>query len=153
MTWRTPTTWKLESLIQLKWIGDSYPIGFYNGYTLAQWKLVEESIAFYRSCAAVIRDGMTFRCGPEVQSYAHPKGYQIVVRAAQEQAMAVVHTFAGCGNVLQEQIPALAGCQICGSFGAPQVGLSLDGAGILCVEQMREFDGLVILARRAGQQA
>lgn len=121
-----------------------------------QWRLVEDSIAFYRKCAAVIRDGITFRFGPEVRSYAHPEGYQIVVRAAGGQAMAVIHTFASCQSVVQERIPALAGFQIRDWLGGSEVKPRLDQSGMLHIERMQEFDALVILADckmpRAGQR-
>lgn len=110
----------------------------------AQWQMVDDAIAFYRRCAAVIRDGTTYRFGPEVQSYAHPEGYQVIVRKTDNQAVAVIHTFANCGAI-RETIPALAGSRMQGVFGAAGITPCLREQGVLCVERMQEFDGLVLL--------
>ena len=111
-----------------------------------QWRMVDDSIAFYRKCASVIRDGTTYRFGPEVQSYAHPEGYQIIVRKTDSQALVVIHTFAHCGSMIQETIPELSGCRIQEALGSSEVMSALSGQGVLRIEQMQEFDGLVLLA-------
>lgn len=112
----------------------------------SQWQLVDESIAFYRRCASVIRDGMTVRYGPDVPSYAHPEGYQLIVRATEDQAVIIIHTFANCGHMIQESIPALSGWHIRDALGDGTITTDLDDQGTLQIRQMNEFDGLVLLA-------
>lgn len=63
----------------------------------AQWRLVDESIAFYRLAAPVIKEGTSRRFGPAVHSYRHPEGWQAVLRTGRsgDQLLAVFHTFGG----------------------------------------------------------
>lgn len=110
-----------------------------------QWKLVTDSIAFYRECAPIIRDGKTYRRGPEVASYAHPEGYQIVVRKTGSQAMAVIHTFRREETEIREQIPVLTGWKIQDILADQNITASLDGKGELGIANMHPFDGLVLL--------
>lgn len=113
-----------------------------------QWKLVADSIAFYRKCAPIIRDGKTYRYGPVVSSYAHPEGYQMVVRKTARQAMAVIHTFGreeATPEKIEEQIPVLAGWKIRDILAGQNLTACLDGKGTLRITNMRSFDGLVLL--------
>lgn len=112
----------------------------------AQWRLVDGSIAFYHKCAAVIKNGTTYRFGPEVQSYANPEGYQIIVRKTHDLAVVVIHTFANCGGMIRETISALSDSCILDAFGDTKVMFDLSEQGVLRIEQMQEFDGLVLLA-------
>lgn len=111
-----------------------------------QWKLVDGSIAFYRECAGIIRDGITYRYGPEVLSYAHPEGHQIVVRIAGNRAMVVVHTFEYSGKI-QENVPALDGFRLADCWGDKNIKLCLEQES-LCIDNMEDFDGLVLLFQR-----
>lgn len=62
-----------------------------------QWKIVDKSIMLYKRVSSTIRDGISYRFGPAVQSYRHPEGWQAVirVRSDKKQALAVIHTFGG----------------------------------------------------------
>ncbi len=112
-----------------------------------QWELVDGSIAFYRECAGIIRDGVSYRYGPEVLSYAHPEGYQIVVRIAGNRAMAVVHTFEYSGEI-RENVPVLGGFRLADCWGDKNIKLCLE-QGSLCIDNMEDFDGLLLLFQRS----
>lgn len=58
-------------------------------------RIVDEAIAFYRRAVPVIKQGFSRRYGPPVVNYAHPLGWQAVVRTNADQALVVVHTFGG----------------------------------------------------------
>ena len=113
-----------------------------------QWEIVDSSIAFYRKCAGVIRDGMTYRYGPEVHSYACPEGYQVVVRIAGDNAVAVVHTFGHSGQI-RESIPVLGGFRILDTWGDKGVSSRLE-RGKLCIDNMEDFDGMVLVFQCQG---
>ena len=108
-----------------------------------QWEIVDGSIAFYRKCAGIIRDGITYRYGPDVHSYAHPEGYQVIVRIAGDKAMAVVHTFGNSGQI-RENIPALENFHMADTWGDKNIRSRLE-QGQLSVDKMEDFDGLVLL--------
>ncbi len=58
-------------------------------------RIVDAAIAFYRLAVPVIRQGFSRRYGPPVVNYAHPQGWQAVVRVNADYALVVVHTFGG----------------------------------------------------------
>ncbi|MDO4276085.1 MAG: alpha-galactosidase [Eubacteriales bacterium] len=61
-----------------------------------QWNLIDRGIAFYKKIAPVIKEGQTYRFGPEVKSIRHPKGWQGIVRVGDNgEAYVLVHTFHG----------------------------------------------------------
>lgn len=112
-----------------------------------QWRIVEESIEYYKRCAPVIRDGKSYRYGPEVRSYGHPEGYQIMVRRTEREAVIVLHTFEKAGDICG-QIPALKGFQLESVFGSLKAGVSLETDGTLKVSGIEAFDGMVMTAGR-----
>ena len=65
-----------------------------------QMKIVDEAIAYYKKCAPVIKNGRNYRFGPYQNSYNELKGWQAVVRIADDEktakikAVIVVNTFA-----------------------------------------------------------
>ncbi len=62
----------------------------------AQWKAIDEGIAFYKQIAPIIKDGYTHRFGPKITSERHPNGWQGIVRVGENgQAYALIHTFYG----------------------------------------------------------
>ncbi len=73
-----------------------------------QWKIVDEGIGFYKSCAPLIRMGRNYRQGTEKTSYNHLKGWQAVCRlgAQKDKMLAVVHGFEECGDGLTVRLPA-----------------------------------------------
>ena len=62
-----------------------------------QWALIDAGISFYKQAVPVIKDGVTFRYGPDVFSYRQPEGWQAIVRIHKDgaSAIAVIHTFGG----------------------------------------------------------
>ena len=56
---------------------------------------MDDAIAFYRRAVPVIKQGFSRRYGPPVLNYAHPDGWQAVVRANDDHALIVIHTFGG----------------------------------------------------------
>lgn len=69
--------------------------GDINDLDAAQWELVDRGIQFYKKITNVIKEGYSYHFGPEIKSYRHPKGWQVVFRVSSDgsQALAVVHTF------------------------------------------------------------
>ena len=61
----------------------------------AQWKIVDEGLAFYRLAAPVIRRGVSRRYGPTVTSYDTPEGWQGIVRTGDAGCLVVLHRFGG----------------------------------------------------------
>ncbi len=61
----------------------------------AQWKMIEDGIAFYKKIVPVLKDGVSYHYGPEIRALRHPEGWQAVVRKTEKEAMIVWHTFAG----------------------------------------------------------
>ncbi|MCR5206345.1 MAG: alpha-galactosidase [Lachnospiraceae bacterium] len=73
-----------------------------------QWRITDEAIAFYKKCAPIIKSGRNFRYGPYQNSYNDLKGWQAVVRAAEDgkSLMAVVNTFEfEKGNDISFELP------------------------------------------------
>ena len=59
-----------------------------------QWNVIDNGIRFYREIAPVIKNGQSWRFGPEVKSIRHPDGWQAVVRVGDNRkACVVIHTF------------------------------------------------------------
>lgn len=69
--------------------------GDINELSETQWKIVEDGIQFYNKISHVIKDGFSYRFGPDIKSYRHPKGWQGIFRisADKSQALAIIHTF------------------------------------------------------------
>jgi len=62
----------------------------------AQWKVIEDGMAFYRKIVPIIKDGYTSWYGPKVSSYRNPKGWQGILRQGDNgDAYALFHIFDG----------------------------------------------------------
>lgn len=71
----------------------------------AQWKVLDDGIAFYKKIAPIIKKGFTYRYGTEITSYRHPHGWQGVLRAGDNGgAFAVFHGFHGAAGT-QASVP------------------------------------------------
>ena len=113
-----------------------------------QWKIVEESIDFYKRCAHVIKNGRNFRQGPFISSYNHLKGWQAVCREGsdREGLLVVVHAFEDMKDGLEIELPVEAGrsLTIAGELHRSGITVQLqDNTLRLC--SMEAFDGAVIL--------
>lgn len=110
-----------------------------------QWKIVERSIDYYKKCVSIIRDGKSYRYGPQVYSYAQPEGYQILIRKTEHEAVIVIHTFVNPGNIC-ETISRLKNFKVRSILGGPEVKIKLEQSGNLLINHMDEFDGAVVIA-------
>lgn len=64
--------------------------------TKEQWDVIERGIAFYKSIAAIIKEGYTHRFGPYITSERCLKGWQGIIRTGENGgAYALIHTFHG----------------------------------------------------------
>lgn len=62
----------------------------------AQWDVIDRGIAFYKEVAPIIKKGVSHRQGPKITSERHPKGYQVLLRVADNgEALVVIHCFHG----------------------------------------------------------
>lgn len=62
-----------------------------------QWETVDRAVAFYRDVSPVIRNGESSFFGEISDGFAHPEGWQAVVRTDEKsgRTLAVLHTFGG----------------------------------------------------------
>jgi alpha-galactosidase len=62
-----------------------------------QWETVDRAIAFYRDVSPIIRNGESAFYGETRDGFAHPEGWQAVVRTDRKtgKVLVVLHTFAG----------------------------------------------------------
>jgi alpha-galactosidase len=126
-----------------------------------QWKITDEAIAFYKKCAPTIKSGRNFRYGPYQESYNDLKGWQAVVRLAEDgkSLMAVVNTFAMNGETTVEfYLPGVKDVKVlkCLSDNASDVVIeSFSRKGIkteikdgkVKIQNLSDYDGLVILVK------
>lgn len=72
-----------------------------------QWDVIEKGIAFYRKISPVIKEGRSYRYGPEVACIRHPEGWQGVFRQNEEgDGYIVLHTFdGGFPEVIEMKLP------------------------------------------------
>jgi len=78
----------------------------------AQWKVIDDGIAFYKEIAPVIKKGFTSFYGTELTSWRNLKGWQGIWRESEEgKAMAVFHGFNENAGV-EMSIPVPEGYQI-----------------------------------------
>lgn len=112
-----------------------------------QWKIVEESICFYKLCASVIKNGRSFRQGPPTKSYNHLRGWQAVCRRSDDaaQMMVVVHSFEECAATIEIELPQAGQVwSIAGEFHRKGISIQLCGNRLL-VSSVQAYDGVVIL--------
>ncbi len=126
-----------------------------------QWKITDEAIAFYKKCAPTIKSGRNFRYGPYQESYNDLKGWQAVVRLAEDgkSLMAVVNTFAMNGETTVEfDLSGVKDVKVlkCLSDNASDVEIenfSRKGIkteikdGKVKIQNLSDYDGLVILVK------
>ena len=128
-----------------------------------QMKIVDEAIAFYKKCAPVIKNGRNYRFGPYQNSYNELKGWQVVVRTAENEdsrtndgtvsskAVIVVNTFAMEGKdtieielpkTVFENDPGIEPAYEC--FKRKDIDVKIDGCHLV-LTGLSDFDGAVIL--------
>ena len=60
-----------------------------------QWDMTIRAESMYQRVAPIIKHGRSYRFGPEVTSYRHPRGWQAILRTAHSgrEALVVAHSF------------------------------------------------------------
>lgn len=114
-----------------------------------QWRVLDEGIAFYKKIAPVIKEGQTYRFGPEVKTVRHPRGWQGVVRVGDDEAAyAVIHTFHGevpaaIELELPRKCPAVIDCVYCDEEKNVRIA-----DGKLTLEGCREDEAVAVYFRK-----
>ncbi len=90
-----------------------------------QWAAVTEGMRFYDKIKHIIRDGFTQVIRTNVKDYSKPEGYQAVLRTFGDEALFLVHTFAGGENPPISDI--LADYDVVDSYGSE---LNAAGRGV-----------------------
>ena len=93
-----------------------------------QWKVIDDGIAFYQKIAPIIRDGYTYRFGPEISSYRHPKGWQGILRVGNcGDAFVLFHVFNGeMDEEYSIVIPEQYEFELCDVYSDTEVEIILD---------------------------
>ena len=91
----------------------------------AQWTAVTEGMAFYDKVKHIIRDGFTKVIRTNVKDYSKAEGYQAVLRTIGDEALLLVHTFAGGAD--PDISDLLAGYEIADRYGSE---ISEDNRGL-----------------------
>lgn len=113
-----------------------------------QWRIVDEGMRFYQQIAPLIKDGISYRFGTNVESYRHPQGWQCMLRMNREgtEGAAILHTF---GGELPEQVeirlPTADGFQIADVY-ADNLTAILNG-NILSFSLEGNFTAAAVLLR------
>ena len=107
-----------------------------------QWETVDRAIAFYRDVSPIIRNGESAFTGEVFDGFAHPEGWQAVVRTEKMtgRTLVVLHTFAGA---LPEKvrIPVKAS-RIDAVLTSEDNGIRLTGDGELEIEIRANFEAV-----------
>lgn len=146
---KSDTQRRIRYLITSTFLGRMCISGDVDKLAGEQWETVEAGIKYYKKCATVIRDGVSYRFGPRILSYAHPQGYQVMVRKTEKEAIIIVHTFEHAVNI-EEEIIKLQGFEIIDIFGNKGLSIRIFESGMLKVKSMDDFDGIVIYAKSKG---
>lgn len=106
-----------------------------------QQKILNQAIQFYAEVAEIIEKGISSMESRIGLSYKEPDGYQIVKRVYQDKMLLLLHTFEGC--------PKNCGIEI-GKYQIEKMWMRTritvtEEKGILQVEHLEAFDGMVIL--------
>ncbi|MBT1172749.1 alpha-galactosidase [Bifidobacterium sp. MA2] len=115
-------------------------------------EIITEGVAFYRKAAPIIDRGESHWAGPHVASYAHPRGWQAIVRdgsrgaeGADGRALVVLHTFHDAPEHVEIPVEGFAkDAPIAAAFHRP--GLELSYAdGTLRIDGLTDFDGVAVI--------
>lgn len=118
--------------------------------TEKQWAVVSQAIAFYRTAAPVIKNGISHRFGPKVDSYRHPEGWQAVRRVSDDgaQILVVGHRFGGVdGTRLEVPLPP-GRYEVTEAFSHRETSVELTD-GLLTLDLDEEFSGVALMLARA----
>ncbi|MBO6052160.1 MAG: alpha-galactosidase [Clostridia bacterium] len=107
-----------------------------------QWETVDRAIAFYRDVSPLIRNGESAFFGEGADTFAHPEGWQAVVRADKNtgRTLVVLHTFAG---ELPEKVRIpMKASQIDAVLSSEDNGVRLTEDGALEIEIRANFEAV-----------
>ena len=78
-------------------------------------QIVDDAIAYYQKAIPTIKNGFSRRYGPVIKNYAHPEGWQAIVRSNDDYVIVIIHMF---GGPLPEniQVPIPEACKMIDSF-------------------------------------
>jgi len=113
-----------------------------------QWNIARQAIAMYQQAAPTIRSGRSRRIGDWGTSLRHPAGWQAVVRYSDDarHLLVVIHTFENGPSRVEVQLDGE--WAVTASFYSDVKDLVVAG-GAIQVDQLRPFDGVVVLLERA----
>jgi alpha-galactosidase len=114
------------------------------GLDAEQWAAVDRGIAFYRSAAPVIKDGVSKIYGTRQTAYGHPKGWQGVVRrgTATPETLVVFHTFEGRPDAALMTVGG--GMRIKSVLSSEGDAVTLEG-DTLRIEPKADFEAVAVL--------
>lgn len=105
-----------------------------------QWKLISESMDFYNACENIIVNGVSKIYGNRGRNTRYPTGTQIVVRANDNEMMAVVHSYENAGGRFEIDIPK--GFKLDKEFN--NNGIIESENGKLIVNEMKDFSACAV---------
>lgn len=114
-----------------------------------QFEIVDEAIEYYKKCAPIIKNGRNYRFGPYQNSYNELKGWQAVVRVAEDNSgfMAIVNTFAMNGeSTVEFELPQIKEKNITfDCFKRRDINVCIRDNKV-CISNLSDYDGLVLRA-------
>ena len=112
-----------------------------------QWNLVREAQRVYALAAPIIKRGTSRRFGEMGESWRHPRGWQGVLRMAEDGARALVvcHAFEGAPGAADVPLPPGGGWRLDGGFSAESVERA---GGWLRWRPPGDFSACVVLLSR-----
>lgn len=115
--------------------------------TAEQWEKIDDAITFYKKVSHIIRDGKSYRRGPEVLSYNHPTGWQALLRVDEKnsrEALVVCNTFQ-LEDKITVRIPLLEQheFEIADVYSSKEFVMEIQDHDLV-IHDMNSFEGLVI---------
>lgn len=124
--------------------------GMLEGLTKAQWRIVEESINFYKKVSEIIDLGFSKIDCHAGESYKEPDGYQIVKREWKDELLIIIHTFSDCPESLEISLDDYeAAYEIEETLKHSRITVSRE-KGVLRLTNLKAFDGIGLQLRKEG---
>lgn len=114
----------------------------------AQWKAIDDGMAFYQKIAPIIKEGYTHRYGPKITSERHPQGWQGVVRIGENgEAYALIHMFYGeKPEYIEIELPKDCPTDIADVYSDNEVEVRMEGH-ILKVPTSEDMKAVAVLLK------
>lgn len=113
-----------------------------------QWNWIEKGIRFYKEVDPIIQHGRSYRYGKEDLSYSNPKGWQAMIRMAEDgkRGIAVIHTFQDIPDKIELSLPIQEkeDYQVVSYYGLDGTKILIENQ-ILKVTDLKEWEGMVVL--------